>query len=84
MYNVCCMLRTQLYLPEEIVWELKLVAQQLDTSVAEIVRKALVKGIPQVKEKRQKNLDAIVGMVKFDKAPRNLSENLDKYLFGEK
>ncbi len=78
------MIRTQLYLPEEIIWELKLVAQRLDNSVAEIVRKALVKGIPQIEEKGQKNLDAIVGMVKSDKAPRDLSENLDQYLFGKK
>ena len=78
------MIRTQLYLPEEITGELKLLAHQLNISVAETIRRVLVKGIPQVKKKKYKNLDAIVGMIKSDKAPKDLSENLDQYLYGGK
>ena len=78
------MIRTQLYLPEELRLELRLLAQQLNVPVAEVVRKALIKGIPQVKKKKARGLDVIVGMIKFDKAPKNLSENLDRYLFGER
>jgi len=76
------MIRTQLYLPEEITLELKLLAQQLNTSVAETIREVIAKGLPQIKKKKAKNLDAIVGMVKSDRAPKDLSENLDKYLYG--
>ena len=76
------MIRTQLYLPDELSNELKLLAQQLNISVAETTRKAISKGLSHIKEKPQ-NLDSIVGMIKSDKAPKNLSENLDKYLFGQ-
>ena len=78
------MIRTQLYLPEEISWELRLLAQQLNTSVAETIRKAIVKGMPKIRKRKKKNLDDIVGMIKTDKAPKNLSENLDQYLFGSR
>jgi hypothetical protein len=78
------MIRTQFYLPEDLTWELKLLAQQLDVSLAEVVRKALIRGIPEIKKKRTKGLGAIIGMIKIDKAPRDLSERIDKYLFGEK
>lgn len=78
------MIRTQLYLPEELTLELKLLAQQLDVPIAEVIRKALTKGIHEVKKKKTKGLEGIVGMIKSDKAPRDLSEKLDKYLYGGK
>lgn len=84
MYNVYNMIRTQLYLPEELTWELKLLAQQFDVPVAQIIRKALTKGIPEVKKKKMRGLAGIVGMIKSDKAPKDLSEKLDKYLFEGK
>lgn len=77
------MIRTQLYLPEELVWELRLLAQQLNASVAETIRKALVRGISRIREKRV-DLDDIVGMIKSDSAPEDLSKNLDRYLFEGK
>lgn len=77
------MIRSQLYLPEEIVWDLKVLAQQLNISVSETIRKAIVRGIPQIRKiKKGKDLDDIVGMIKSDRAPKDLSENLDKYLYG--
>lgn len=77
------MIRTQLYLPEEITYELKLMSRQLNLSLAETIRRTLTKGIAQVKnkEKKYRGLEAIVGMIKSDKAPKNLSQNLDKYLY---
>ena len=75
-------MRTQLYLPEELVLELKFLAQELNTSVSETIRRTISKGIPKVKKKKSRGLDNIVGMIKTDKAPKDLSENLDKYLFG--
>lgn len=80
------MIRTQIYLPDEMASELKLLAQQLNTSMSETIRMALTKAIPQIKKKKIKNigaLDAIIDLAKTDYAPKDLSENIDEYLYGK-
>ena len=80
------MLITQIYLPEEQHAELNRIAKKLDTSMAEIIRKMISFGLkrkimyvlPKEKNDLWKLADANISG-----GPKNLSDNLDKYLYDE-
>lgn len=83
MYNVQCMKRTQIYLPEEMIMELKLVAQGLGTSMSDLIRKAVKKNLKALSSHSQ-GFDAIIGLVNDQSLPTDISQNIDEYLFGPK
>ena len=74
------MIRTQVYLPEELYQNIKLVAKKEKKSAAHVVRRALEKGL--VAEKGETIGKALMELAKIGaKGPKDLSENIDKYLY---
>lgn len=82
VYNVWCMIRTQVYLPEDLKRELELVSKREKKTVAEIVRRALEK---EIHRKRETSADTLLKIAAYAaEGPRDLSKNLFDYLYGEK
>lgn len=80
------MLRTQVYLPEELSQELKLLAKKEEKPTAELIRELLSKALKQRKRKRKRNAgDTLMEIAKINaRGPDDLSTNLFDYLYGEK
>lgn len=80
------MTRTQIYLPQKLNTELKLIARQKDQSMAAVIRRMLMKQLDAEQEQRKGSsarvLLRIAGM--GGKGPRDLSKNIDEYLYGKK
>lgn len=85
MYNVCCMIRKQLYLTAEIERELVITARRLGKPTAEVVRDILGKGL-KVERKNEPAGTVLLKMANnaFKRGPKDLSRNLTSYLYGEK
>lgn len=81
MYNVRCMKRTQIYLPKEMIVELKLAAQRLDTSMSDLIRQAIKKNLRKIMPRTQE-LSGIIGLVDDEGLPSDVSQNMDRHLFG--
>lgn len=79
------MIRTQVYLPKQLYQTIDLVAKKERKPKAQVIREVLESGI----EKKQKNagevLLEIAAMAKKNKwkGPKDLSINIDKYLYEE-
>lgn len=83
------MLRTQIYLPEELSQELKLLAYKEGKPTAVIIRKLLKTGLVHQQKKRknagQVLLDlAALGKKLKVKGPKDLSSNFFDYAYGKK
>jgi hypothetical protein len=81
------MVRTQIYLPQQLHTDLKLLAKQEEESVAAIVRRIIFEGMREIRKKSgspAKVLLKIAGMGGKTRTPKDLSANLIKYLYGEK
>lgn len=79
------MLRTQIYLPEELDQELKFLALKEDKPVAEVIRKLLYDGLNKQRSGKKNagtTLKEIAALAV--KGPRDLSINLFDYLYGKK
>lgn len=78
------MLRTQVYLPEELDQELKLLAQKEGRATASLIRELLDEGLRQ--KKNQKNAgDTLLEIAKLAaKGPEDLSTNFFEYAYGKK
>lgn len=84
MYTHINMIRTQIYLDEQLRKDLTLIARQEKESMAEVARNILKEGI-----KRRKKTDmsgkAILRdllIIKAKGGPKDLSKNIDYYLYG--
>lgn len=78
------MIRTQIYIPEEMHSQLLQIAQAQSTSMAQVTRKLIEKGL-----KTSKNIDTSGKTVmrrllnmNITGGPKDLSTNLDHYLYG--
>lgn len=71
------MLRTQIYLPEDLMTNLRCLATVEDISVSEVIRKSLRKGLKPAKGK----LDLMEGFVGKGRAGRktNAVKEIDSY-----
>lgn len=81
------MLKTYLYLPDTLNAKVKLVAKSQNLSKAEVIRRSIEKGITgvyQQKEDSAKPLFMLADLAKKYKvkSPKDLSSNIDKYLWG--
>jgi len=81
------MLKTYLYIPDELDKQIIKAAKSQKKSKAEIIRQALEKGISAVAQQGTVSARALlkiaeVGEKYKPKGPRDLSANLDKYLWG--
>ena len=81
------MLKTYLYIPEHLKEKITQTAQNQNKSKAEIIRQALEKGITAVSQQGTVSAQAMlrvaeVGEKYQPRGPKDLSANLDKYLWG--
>lgn len=74
------MIRTQIYIPEEIHQATKFLAQKQGKSMAELLRSFITMGVIEEKKKiKTPSLDRLIKLgVKG--GPKDLSKNFDKYL----
>jgi len=82
------MLKTYLYIPENLGEEISVLAQNLETSKADVIRRALKEGITQIKKQKTGSLDVLTRIAEIAKnsrakGPKDLSTNHDKYLWDE-
>lgn len=76
------MLRTQIYIPENIHQKVKIIANLQNKSMADLIRRLIIAGlIKEEKRIKPKSLDAIAKL-NITGGPKNLSSNMDKYLYG--
>ena len=82
------MLKTYLYLPEELDNQIKRVATFNKASKAETIRQVLKEGLEVVEAKKSKkgNAESLVKLAEIGnknnlKGPKDASKNLDKYLW---
>jgi len=79
------MLRTQVYLPEELDRELKLLAKKENKAVAKLIRELLHDGLVKRKRRKKNAGDTLLEIAKLvGKGPKDLSSNLFDYLYGKK
>ena len=81
------MLKTYLYLPEHLDEKISQTAQNQNKSKAEVIRQALEKGITAVSQQSAVSAQALlriaeVGEKYQPQGPKDLSANLDQYLWG--
>ena len=78
------MIRTQIYLDEDIHKDLHILAKQQKESMAQIARDILKEGIAQKRrlDKSGKEVLKKLLAMKISGGPSDLSENLDHYLYG--
>ena len=78
------MIRTQIYITEEISDALTFMAKIKKKTKAVLIRKFIVNGIiMEKKKKRTPNLSSLAKL-NIREGPKDLSKNLDKYLYGGK
>lgn len=84
MYNVYHMLRTQIYLPEDLTRDLKFMAQKEDKPTAQIIRDLLKEGLRKRKGGKSAG-ETLLELANLGvKGPGDLSTNLFDYLYGKK
>jgi len=76
------MIRTQIYIPEEIHQETKFLAQKQGKSMAELLRSFITIGVIEEKKKKSKQRSlSSLAKLGIKGGPKNLSKNIDKYLY---
>ena len=81
MVYIRCMLRTQLYLPEDLRQEINAVARQEKKPAAVIMRELLVEGIRNKHRETTGTAMNRLASLKVKGGPSDLSINLGKYLY---
>jgi predicted DNA-binding protein len=83
MLYVKHMIRTQVYLPKDIYQDIRLTAKKEKKPAAKLIRELLENALEN--KKQQANAGkALLELAKIGgKGPRDLSTNLDKYLYEE-
>lgn len=80
------MLKTYLYIPDDLNEKINRAAKAQNQSKAEIIRKALENGIKAPKEPKAGGAQTLLKLAEIGKkyklkGPRDLSKNMDKYLW---
>lgn len=76
------MIRTQIYIPETLHSQVKLLASKQKKPLAEILRDFIKQGMVKKQNTGAKSLQALTKL-KITGGPKDLSKNLDKYLYQE-
>lgn len=81
------MLKTYLYVPEELERKITLTAKSTHKSKAEIIRQALKEGFNSMEKQKSSGADVLLELSKLAKkhklkGPRDASVNHDYYLWG--
>lgn len=77
------MIRTQIYLPEDLKLQLKAYAQKEEVPVSEVIRRSVLK---EISKKAKVNAgDMLLKLAsKAGKGPKDLSRNFFDYAYGKK
>ena len=74
------MIRTQIYIPEEIHQATKFLAQKQGRTLAELIRSFITIGVLEEKKKtKMPSLEKLINL-KIKGGPKDLSAKFDKYL----
>jgi hypothetical protein len=80
------MVRVQSYFPRSLLEQLRLVAEEREVSLAELIRKAVSAFVKEVTLKGVPKSDATVVLKSVAKlgfkGPKNLASGVDKFLYG--
>ncbi len=77
------MLRTQIYLPEELNYELRLLVTKSQKTMAEVVRELLIEAL-HIRKKKNAG-ETLLEIAEINaRGPADLSTNLSSYLYGKK
>ena len=76
------MIRTQLYIPEEYHQAAKMIAMRKDDSLANILRQFIAKGIKEERKYLKPQSLNDLTKLRITKGPKDLSTNMNKYLYG--
>ena len=83
MLYISYMLRTQVYLPEDIYQEIKVAAKKENKATAQVVRELLEEGL-SIKRQKSSIGKALLELTTIKaKGPKDLSTNIDNYLYEE-
>ena len=82
------MLKTYLYVPDELEAKIKLMAKSQNKSKAEVIRQALEKGISAIHQQGNASAQALLKIAEIGgkynlKGPKDGSEKMDEYLWGK-
>lgn len=75
------MLRTQIYIPESTHQQAKNLANQLDQTLAELLRRLIITGLEEEKKKIKPKSLASLSKLNLKGGPKDLSEKMDEYLY---
>lgn len=77
------MIRTQVYLPKHLHQEINIIAKREKKAAAQVVRELLEEGL-SIKKKNNNIGKAFIALSKVGgKGPKDLSDNIDEYLYAE-
>lgn len=80
MYNTN-MIRTQIYIPEDLHQTASIVAKRKQVPLAKVLRDFILKGVIEEKKKlKTKDLTSLADLA-LTGGPKNLSSQIDKYLY---
>lgn len=78
------MIRTQIYLPEDLKLQLLVYSQQEELPVSEIVRRSITKELGKKNKVNAGSTLLKIASMATKKGPKDLSTNIFEYLYGEK
>lgn len=76
------MIRTQIYIPETLHNQVKLLARKQRKPLAQIIRDFIKQGMVRKQSAGAKSLQVLTKL-NITGGPKDLSKNMDKYLFQE-
>lgn len=81
------MLKSYVYIPDELNRKIELAVRVQKKSKAAIIREALMKGIASIQREKGASVEALLKLAKLAekytiKGPKDLSSNLNKYTWG--
>lgn len=77
------MIRTQIYIPDELHQAAKTIAKKHKTPLAQVLRGFIFAGVKEEKRKLKSKPLASLAKLNITEGPRDLSSNMDKYLYQE-
>lgn len=82
------MLRTYIYVPEEMDLEVKRLAKDKKVSKAEIIREAIKEGLGVVRRQKSRSAEVLLKIAEIGKkykvkGPKDAVEHFDDYLYGK-
>jgi len=77
------MIRTQIYIPEHLHKTAKNIAEKKNEALAKLLRRLIARGIEEEKKSTKSKPLSSLANLNITGGPKNLSRNMDKYLYGE-